>query len=365
MSWHQSPEIRFAGISEGEIIEQTLADLRLIRSLGLEGAAAAKRQQEAQAHALAEVAAEIVLESIEDSVGEVKSKLSPASRVFERQEWPSPLQAEARAVASAVAEEMKRGADGINTDQAWDKARTQETAKRKKNISKRDSLDRLEASRRLSEGSFGKEMVARERRKREEEKAKAQQARRKLEEDARDAAGLQAEEEEQQHQLKEEPEKDEAKRPEVPSAATLQSEEQPLRQGEEEPEQDGANGPEASSFVGVGMKLVTDKRWPFPRIKQITTGGAVAACKRVREGHDVLKVDGVDCSGKTVAEMSRLFLGPAGTSVVVTFRPPAKGGGLGLLGEIVDGLAGVAPSVWSGGEAAVAYTVTLIRGGSS
>ena len=364
MPWHESPEIRFAGISEGEIIEQTLADLRLIRSLGLEGAAAAKRQQEAQAHALAEVAAEIVLESIEDSAGEVKAKLSPASRVFERQEWPSPLQAEARAVASAVAEEMNRGADGINTDQAWYKTRAQETAKRKKNISKRDSLDRLEASRRLSEGSFGKEMVARERRKREEEKAKAEQARRKLKEDARDAARLQAEEEEQQ-QLKEESEKDEAKRPEVASAATLQSEEQSLRQGEEEPEQDGAKGPDVTSFVGVGMKLVTDKRWPFPRIKQITTGGAVAACERVREGHDVLKVDGVDCSGKTVEEMSRLFLGPAGTPVVVTFRQPAKGGGLGLLGELVDGLAGVAPSVWSGGEAAVAYTVTLIRGGNS
>ena len=169
----------------------------------------------------------------------------------------------------------------------------------------------------------------------------------------------------EQQQLKEESEKDEAKRPEVASAATLQSEEQSLRQGEEELEQGGAKGPDVTSFVGVGMKLVTDKRWPFPRIKQITTGGAVAACERVREGHDVLKVDGVDCSGKTVEEMSRLFLGPAGTPVVVTFRPPAKGGGLGLLGELVDGLAGVAPSVWSGGEAAMAYTVTLIRGGSS
>lgn len=90
--------------------------------------------------------------------------------------------------------------------------------------------------------------------------------------------------------------------------------------------------------AGVGMVVRIDSRHAYPLIKRITAQGAAAECGKLAVGDVLLEVDAVDCKHKTIEEMSALFLGPAGSTVVVK----------GHTSETPD-----TPS----------YTVTLVRGG--
>jgi C-terminal processing protease CtpA/Prc/predicted nucleic acid-binding Zn-ribbon protein len=106
-------------------------------------------------------------------------------------------------------------------------------------------------------------------------------------------------------------------------------------QPEPEPEED------PTKYVGVGMVVRVETGKPFPLIKKITPGGSAAECPSLAIDDVLLEVDGKDCRGKSVADMTALFLGPVGSSVVV------KGHSLADHEHSPD-----QPS----------YTVTLIRG---
>jgi C-terminal processing protease CtpA/Prc len=87
--------------------------------------------------------------------------------------------------------------------------------------------------------------------------------------------------------------------------------EAPVPPPEPEPE------PEPDKYVGVGMVVRVETGKPFPLIKKITPGGSAAECPSLAIDDVLLEVDGKDCRGKSVADMTALFLGPVGSSVVV------------------------------------------------
>jgi predicted nucleic acid-binding Zn-ribbon protein len=80
---------------------------------------------------------------------------------------------------------------------------------------------------------------------------------------------------------------------------------------EPEPEED------ATKYVGVGMVVRVETGKPFPLIKKIAPDGSAAECPLMAVDDALLEVDGKDCRGKSVADMTALFLGPVGSSVTV------------------------------------------------
>ena len=104
------------------------------------------------------------------------------------------------------------------------------------------------------------------------------------------------------------------------------------------PRSGGSSATTSEPHAGVGMVVRIDSRHAYPLIKRISAQGAAAECGKLAVGDVLLEVDAVDCKHKTIEEMSALFLGPAGSTVVVK----------GHTSETPD-----TPS----------YTVTLVRGG--
>ena len=96
-----------------------------------------------------------------------------------------------------------------------------------------------------------------------------------------------------------------------------------------------------TKYVGVGMVVRVETGKEYPLIKKIASDGAAAECKEMAIDDALLEVDGKDCRGMTVADMTALFLGPLGSTVTV------KGHSLADHEHISS-----QPS----------YTVTLVRG---
>lgn len=78
-----------------------------------------------------------------------------------------------------------------------------------------------------------------------------------------------------------------------------------------EPEED------ATKYVGVGMVVRVETGKAFPLIKKIAADGSAASCSLMAVDDALLEVDGKDCRGRSVANMTALFLGPVGSQVMV------------------------------------------------
>eukprot|EP00960_Hanusia_phi_P072112 767704-Hanusia_phi.AAC.6 len=72
--------------------------------------------------------------------------------------------------------------------------------------------------------------------------------------------------------------------------------------------------------VGVGIVFEEPVGASPLRIESLVPGSGADACGELKQGDELLTIDGVDVEGKSAADLAKHFQGPAGTTVILTLR---------------------------------------------
>ncbi|EKX50055.1 PDZ_CTP_protease and SacI domain-containing protein [Guillardia theta CCMP2712] len=73
-------------------------------------------------------------------------------------------------------------------------------------------------------------------------------------------------------------------------------------------------------IVGVGI-VFDEKEGGTPlRIESLVPGSGADACGELKQGDELLTIDGIEVEGKSAADLAKYFQGPAGSTVILTLR---------------------------------------------